>query len=124
MASEQEEWAFGQSRPGVGKVVTERCVLVPLQGREWRFAWRRLIERTGDADCEALDEESGEVWQYMGTELHGDRWLHTFRHRHHPVRKERCYVRVGADPNWAKAASKLLESAIAARKRAHKPTRH
>ena len=38
--------------------------------------------------------ETNEAWQYMGTERHADgRWYDCFRHRHHPKRQERIYVR-------------------------------
>lgn len=62
--------------------------------REWRYAWRRLKALTADKDLEALDEETGEVWQYMGVGSFEGTWVHSFRHRHHPILKRRWYVNV------------------------------
>lgn len=46
----------------------------------WPAMWDALAEATGDyADC---CPETGEVWQYMGT----DGGIHCFRHRHRPER--------------------------------------
>ena len=62
--------------------------------REWRYAWSRLVELTADVDLAALDEESGECWQYMGFGCFEGRWGHSFRHRHHPILKRRWYLNV------------------------------
>jgi len=67
---------------------------------EWEIAWKELARRTGDPDCEALDEPSGEVWQYMDSFLGAAGWVHEFRHRHHPVTGDRRYVRIPATPGW------------------------
>lgn len=62
--------------------------------REWKFAWGRLQELTADPDTIAFDEESGEAWQYMGVGCFEGRWVHSFRHRHHPILQRRWYVNV------------------------------
>jgi len=59
---------------------------------EYERMWVELAalnENGGDRLCEC--PESGEVWQYMGTELKSDGWKHCFRHRHHPGTQQREY---------------------------------
>jgi hypothetical protein len=78
-------------------------VLMIKGGREWARAWQSLrfellnTKFKGDRS-KCLCPESGERWQYMGTEWvknHGG-WLHVFRHRHHPVTKGRRVVYIDA----------------------------
>lgn len=46
----------------------------------WAEAWAALVAEFGDTVCR--DEESGECWQYMGTERStSGAWSHCFRHR-------------------------------------------
>jgi hypothetical protein len=51
---------------------------------EWERMWSLV-----DDGKPMLDDGTGEVWQYMGTVKRLDEWMHEFRHRHHPVHKER-----------------------------------
>ncbi len=56
---------------------------------EWARAWGELAAlpiNAGDIECR--DEETGEVWQYMGTNSR----KHQFRHRMHPRTMRREYV--------------------------------
>jgi hypothetical protein len=65
---------------------------------EYERMWVELAalnENGGDRLCECPD--SGEVWQYMGTELKSDGWNHCFRHRYHPGTQQREYRMIGAD---------------------------
>ena len=69
---------------------------------EWARAWDRLsrasINYTVGTDRRAAYcPDSRETWQYMGTVLvEGNGWVHEFRHRHHPVSKQRQVERVPA----------------------------
>ncbi len=45
----------------------------------WNTVWENLAQRYGGTACK--DEETGEVWQYMGSVLKGDQVEHQFRHR-------------------------------------------
>jgi hypothetical protein len=53
--------------------------LAERDSADWIEAWAALVAEFGDAACH--DPESGESWQYMGTENHGGSWTHCFRHR-------------------------------------------
>ena len=75
------------------------------RSKEWNAAWALMAEWTGDPDREALDEESGQVWQYMGTHRPRGEWLHSFRHREHP-REGRWVLNVPASKGWKPAMEK------------------
>jgi hypothetical protein len=66
----------------------------------WAWLGRHPINQGIDEPTVAPDPEWGECWQYMGTEetWSDGRWFHCFRHRHHPVRQERVYLRCPASP--------------------------
>lgn len=46
----------------------------------WEVIWTELASVEGSCVC----ENEGEVWQYMGSKIEGERLTHTFRHRYHP----------------------------------------
>jgi hypothetical protein len=56
---------------------------------EYERMWAELAALEGNRLCEC--PESGEVWQYMGTQQESDGWKHCFRHRHHPGTQQREY---------------------------------
>lgn len=68
--------------------------------KEWHWAWKAMAEFTGDSDFTALDAESGEAWQYMGSTLRRGRWQHSFRHRQHPRLRRRVVIEVPASERW------------------------
>lgn len=63
---------------------------------EWDRAWAALAADPLNSDLavptEALDAETGEAWQYMGTYL----GRHEFRHRMHPSTGRREILRLAA----------------------------
>lgn len=62
---------------------------------ELERAWLSL------GDPVALDDATGECWQYLGTTQGASgRWHHQFRHRHHPATNKREYIRVLALDDW------------------------
>jgi len=65
---------------------------VERDSAEWIRMWGYLQSVYGDCAC--YDESTGEVWQYMGTELKSGEWAHCFRHRCLPPIGERKYYRV------------------------------
>lgn len=71
---------------------------VTIDSAEWHAMWRGLA--TG-YDIDAVDADSGESWQYMGSHNNGAGWQHSFRHR--SLRGQRIYRNVGASANWAPA---------------------
>lgn len=71
-----------------------------VRSKEWNAAWKALAEATGDVDRTALNQRSGEAWQYMGSEKRLRGWEHSFRHRDHPSTNERVYVWVRATGGW------------------------
>lgn len=72
---------------------------------EWKAAWKAMAEEMGDQDFEAFDEESGEVWQYMGSYKRGQAWAHEFRHRNHPRTSARIVLSVRATKGWQPSAT-------------------
>lgn len=71
---------------------------------EWEHAWNALAaNELNDGDPACTDSDSGEQWQYMGTQ-EGE---HSFRHRMHPKLKTRHYLKIPVrkggkyDPNKA-----------------------
>jgi hypothetical protein len=77
-------------------------VFVGVRSLEWFHAWKGLVDVTGDTDHVAVDPQSGEAWQYLGTVRWPEGWLHEFRHRWHPRLQQRWCVRVPASETWAK----------------------
>lgn len=86
-----EEWKRMQAEWGGG---------LREGSREWRAAWQRLLRLTRDRDHEAECPLTGEVWQYLSSFRDRGRWMHEFRHRHHPVKQRRWYVQLPASPGW------------------------
>lgn len=64
-----------------------KLVLIEIDSIEWNYMWNWLSNHPINKDLEepsiALNE--GESWQYMGSLKQGDRLIHQFRHRNHPV---------------------------------------
>ena len=73
-------------------------ILIKANSPEWDFMWKWLEEHPISKDIiepsVALNE--GEAWQYMGSWQQGDRAIHSFRHRNHPVTKSIQTVSVQA----------------------------
>jgi hypothetical protein len=81
---------------------------------EWSFAWGRVptteLSSCKEPGCPCVESpDSGESWQYMGTEPEARRhgalgvvWYHTFRHRDYPGTGQREYWRVQASPEWSR----------------------
>lgn len=61
---------------------------------EWNRMWEVIKSKFGDYACE--ENETGEVWQYMGTENKSNEWQHCFRHRCLPAVGHRIYFRIPA----------------------------
>lgn len=85
-------------------------VLLKEDSTEWNYIWEWLRVHPLNQGLEeptlALNE--GEAWMYMGTyELKGE-FLHTLRHRLHPVTNNVQYIslRASKDMNPSMIASK------------------
>ena len=87
--------------------VKEWALLKP-RSAEWKAAWKAMAQRMNDPDCEALDPDSGEVWQYMGSLRRARLWEHEFRHRWHPRIQQRIVFSVPATRGWKPAAAERL----------------
>jgi hypothetical protein len=62
---------------------------------EWHEMWKKLGELSMNKEVKddptvAENPDSGEMWQYMGTDVRSR--LHSFRHRDHPITRKREYV--------------------------------
>jgi len=68
---------------------------------QWPAIWaalRRRIVAEGLGDGSDLVQlHGGEGWQYLCTDLAGDRPRHSFRHRHHPQTGERVAFTLPTD---------------------------
>ncbi len=65
----------------------------------WDAMWAWLVAHPSSGGMEAECPETGEVWQYLGTERgENGRWHDVFRHRHHPRTGERTYLRRPSQP--------------------------
>lgn len=89
--------------PYIYEIVEDTFAWLNHKGVEWARAWDKLEKdpinyAVGTYRKAAACPDSGETWQYMGTVLikqdGGMDWVHEFRHRHHPVSKQRQVVRV------------------------------
>lgn len=65
--------------------MTTDFFFVKRNSNEWNRMWDGLKQKWGDTVD--MDEETGECWQYMGTQKEG----HCFRHRCHPKTKKKEY---------------------------------
>jgi hypothetical protein len=91
------------------KTASEWAMLKP-RSSEWNAAWKAMAERTGDADFVAMDDQTGEVWQYMGTVRRSrTAWEHEFRHRAHPTMRCRVYLTVPASKGWKPAVTARVD---------------
>ena len=90
------------------KVAYASVYWLPRGCDEWHAAWNGLWRTPIGAITptpEDRDTATGEDWQYMGTSLHVGTdglqyWQHEFRHRRHPVARQRLYARIGATTGW------------------------
>jgi hypothetical protein len=65
--------------------------IIEIGSTEWNYMWDWLASHPIN---EGLTEPSvatnnGESWQYMGSFKNGDKLIHSFRHRNHPVTNKR-----------------------------------
>jgi hypothetical protein len=67
--------------------------------QEWTAAWDRAVP---SEDKEELNPLCNEVWQYMGTYVVNDQWVHQFRHRSHPRTGQRVLRNVPVTPYFAR----------------------
>ena len=73
-------------------------ILIKPNSPEWDFMWKWLenhpIKKGVEDPTLALNE--GEAWQYMGSFQQGNRAIHEFRHRNHPITKSIQSLKVQA----------------------------
>lgn len=62
-------------------------ILIKPNSSEWEFMWKWLEDHPINKDIvePSIALNNGEAWQYMGSWQNGDRIIHSFRHRKHPV---------------------------------------
>ena len=60
---------------------------------ELRAARRALSALSGDRDVRG--------WEYLQSFRDRGRWVHGFRHRHHPVKRQCWYLLVPASEGWS-----------------------
>jgi hypothetical protein len=62
-------------------------VLIKLDSPEWNYMWKWLADHpiNDGLDEPGIVDYKGEQWQYMGSLKQGDKIIHQFRHRNHPV---------------------------------------
>jgi len=62
-------------------------VLIKIDSLEWDYMWKWLSDHpiNDGLDEPSIVDNNGEKWQYMGSLRQGDKTIHQFRHRNHPV---------------------------------------
>lgn len=78
---------------------TFKFISAVTHAAEWERAWLALTVHW-QGDTADYNDQYGECWQYMGTELRADTWEHVFRHRMHPRTQRREYWRTPASDRF------------------------
>ena len=62
-------------------------VIIEIGSPEWDYMWNWLASHPLNEGLEQPDVAlyEGEAWQYMGRFKQGNKVIHSFRHRFHPV---------------------------------------
>lgn len=62
-------------------------IIVEINSKEWNYMWDWLKNHPINNGLEQPDValNGNEAWQYMGSYKQGDKVLHEFRHRNHPL---------------------------------------
>lgn len=80
-------------------------VLVKIDSNEWNYMWNWIINHPindGIVQPEvAINEENGEMWQYMGSFRQDNKTIHEFRHRSHPSNGDRIYLKLNASDSFS-----------------------
>lgn len=73
-------------------------ILIEINSPEWDFMWKWLENHPLNQGIENPSQATNEneSWQYMGSFKQGERVLHQFRHRNHPVTNKVESVSVNA----------------------------
>lgn len=76
-------------------------VLIDPNSDEWNYMWQWLADHPINKDIPeptlALNENEG--WQYMGTYANKNRYIHSFRHKNHPLTKNIQTLNLTASEN-------------------------
>lgn len=59
-------------------------ILIEPDSLEWQYMWGWLDAHPINQNLDG-NEETGEEWQYMGSYRSGERVIHEFRHKDHPL---------------------------------------
>ena len=75
-----------------------KLILIKIDSPEWDFMWNWLENHPLNKGLEnpTSATNDGENWRYMGSFKQGERVIHEFRHRNHPVTNQRQDVKVEA----------------------------
>ena len=78
-----------------------KLILILPNSPEWDYMWNWLENHPINASLSepttALNEN--EAWQYMGSFKQGERVIHEFRHRNHPLTNTRQDLKLEASKN-------------------------
>lgn len=79
-------------------------ILIEPYSPEWDFMWDWLANHPLNIKLAnpTSAEHHGEQWQYMGSYKQGERVLHQFRHRLHPITESVQSVSVSASETFTK----------------------
>lgn len=70
---------------------------------EWAAMWDSLKRSYRADDFAEHNDRACESWQYMGTAMGSESWVHSFRHRMHPRTQRREHHRVIATEKFQRA---------------------
>jgi len=79
-------------------------ILIKTDSEEWNYIWEWLSKHPINEGIEnpSLALNEGEGWAYMGSYMQGERVIHTFRHRNHPITLGVKQVSLNASESFTK----------------------
>ena len=79
----------------IDKLSSNNLAFVEYYSIEYLLMWENLKKRK-----EYSKPINGENWQYMTSFKHNDIYYHNFRHRKHPLTKNRMTINIKASDNF------------------------
>jgi len=82
-------------------------LLVKRNSNEWHHMWSKLAKHKSNRELQdpTVADNCGEIWEYMETVetrflWFGKRYIHRFRHRHHPASDSAMSINVLASDTF------------------------
>ena len=79
-------------------------ILIKQSSKEWEYLWGWISEHPLNKGLEnpmdAPDNETGFMWEYMGSFKQKERVIHEMRHLHHPLTKKIESLKLNSSKNF------------------------